>query len=71
MVLKRFIISIEGLGKGQELLKKFNLFVVETVAEQVDPKSHPIRLTYIHVTDIGSVKSNIARQKRKRILSRF
>jgi hypothetical protein len=45
-------------GKVQEQLKKFNFFVPEPVAEQVaDPKSHPIRLTDLRVTDIIQVKS--------------
>jgi len=45
-------------GKMQEQLKKFNFFVPEPVNEQVaDPKSHPIRLTDLRVTDIVQVKS--------------
>jgi hypothetical protein len=45
-------------GKAQEQLKKFNFFVPEPVNEQVsDPKTHPIRLTELRVTDIVQVKS--------------
>lgn len=45
-------------GKVQEQLKKFTFFVPEPVNEQVaDPKTHPIRLTDLRVTDIIQVKS--------------
>lgn len=45
-------------SKPIEQLKKFNFFLAEQIAEQVnDPRSHPIRLTDINVTDIGLVKS--------------
>ena len=45
-------------NKPQEQLKKFPFFVPEQVVEQIaDPKSHPIRLSDLRVTDIVQVKS--------------
>jgi hypothetical protein len=45
-------------NKPQEQLKKFPFFVPEQVVEQIaDPKSHPIRLSDLRITDIVQVKS--------------
>ncbi len=45
-------------NRPQEQLKKFNFFVAEQKVERiVDPKSHPIRLTDLRVTDTIQVKS--------------
>lgn len=47
-------------NKPQEQLKKFPFFVPEQVVEQIaDPKSHPIRLSDLRITDIVQVKSKI------------
>lgn len=45
-------------NKPIEQLKKFNFFTTEQINEHIaDPKSHPIRLTDLRVTDIVQVKS--------------
>lgn len=45
-------------NKPIEQLKKFTFFSTEQINEHIaDPKTHPIRLTDIRVTDIVQVKS--------------
>ena len=48
---------IESQGnKQQEQLKRFNFFESEKVQEKVDdPKSHPIKLTDISISDVAMI----------------